>query len=100
MEAFSIISAVHSAGRGGFDKDDEAIVQLYNEGRSEQIGVMESPSRQDDAQREYLWGNHMQSCMRRYEIEMSMNGYGEREDVSDVQRVIKAILEAIVEEVE
>ncbi len=53
-EAFLIISAACSAGRGGFDEDDKAIVQLYNERRSEQIGVMESPSRQDDVRRKDL----------------------------------------------
>ena len=42
----SIISAARSAGGGGFDEDDEAIVRLYNEGkRSEQKGVIKGPSR-------------------------------------------------------
>ena len=50
--SFSIITAARSAGGGRFDEDDEAIIRLSNEGRSEQIGVMESPSRQDDARRE------------------------------------------------
>jgi hypothetical protein len=64
----SIISAARSAGGGGFDEDDEAIVRLYNEGRrSEQIGVVESPSRQDDARRDYLRDGRMWSCTRRYE---------------------------------
>ena len=39
--SLSIISAARSAGGGGFDEDDEAIVRLYNKGkRSEQKGVI------------------------------------------------------------
>jgi len=61
--SLSIISSMHSVGGGGFDKDDEAIVQLYNEGkRSKQKGVIKSPSRQDGAQREYLRNGHVRSC--------------------------------------
>ena len=37
--SLSIISAARSAGGGGFE-DDEAIVRLYIEGRSEHISVM------------------------------------------------------------
>jgi hypothetical protein len=37
--SLSIISATCSAGGGGFE-DDEAIVRLYIEGRSEHISVM------------------------------------------------------------
>lgn len=33
--SFSTISAARSAGGGGFDEDDEAIVRLYNEGKKE-----------------------------------------------------------------
>jgi hypothetical protein len=66
--SLSTISAARSAGGGGFDEDDEAIVRLYNEGkRSEQIDVIESPSRQDDARREDLRDGRMRSCTRRYE---------------------------------
>src|ERR1700680_1940759 len=62
--SLSIISAARSAGGGGFE-DDEAIVRLYIEGRSEHIS--ESPSRQNDARREDLRDGRMRSCMRRYE---------------------------------
>jgi hypothetical protein len=41
----STISAPRSVGGGGLDKDGEAIVQLYSEERSDQIGVVESPIR-------------------------------------------------------
>lgn len=38
--SFSTISAARSAGGGGFDEDDEAIVRLHNEGKkSEQVDV-------------------------------------------------------------
>jgi hypothetical protein len=37
--SLSIISAARSAGGGGFE-DDEAIVRLYIDGRSEHISVM------------------------------------------------------------
>ena len=44
--SLSMISAAFSAGGGGFDEDEEAIVRLYNGGkRSEQICVIKSPSR-------------------------------------------------------
>lgn len=39
--SLSMISAARSAGGGGFDEDDEAIVRLYNEGRkSEHMDVV------------------------------------------------------------
>jgi hypothetical protein len=57
---------------------------------------MKSPSKQDDARREDLRSGRMRSSTRRYEIKMSMNGYGERKDVPDARRVFKAILDAIV----
>jgi hypothetical protein len=73
--SLSIISAARSAGGGGFDEDDEAIVRLHNEGRrSEQMGVIKSPSRQDDARREYLRDCRMRSCSRRYERKVSRDG--------------------------
>ena len=43
--SLSIISAARSVGGGGFDEDDEVIVRLYNDGRSEQITEIKSPRR-------------------------------------------------------
>jgi hypothetical protein len=73
--SLSIISTARLAGGGGSNEDDETIVRLYNEGkRSEQTGVIQSLSRQDDARREDLRDGHTRSCTRRYERKMSRNG--------------------------
>ena len=95
--SLSIISAARSAGGGGLDEDDEAIVRLYNDGKgSEPIAEIKSPSEQDDARSEDLRDGRMRSCTRRYEGKVNKSGMESEKDVPDARKVFKAILEAIV----